>query len=86
MKPPIKPIRSLYFRFIKDTDLDGKIEPQQLAILLNTSGLIELVAHRNKPHIEHYRDSSTKSVDEPHWALLVRDIAREYLRVVPNGQ
>lgn len=57
MKPKLKPIRDLYFRFIVDTPYDGKIEPQDLAVFLHLEGVIDLVGHDKKPIVEHYRDT-----------------------------
>lgn len=57
MKPKTKPIRDLYFRFIVDTPYDGKLEPQDLAVLLHLEGVIDLVGHKSKPVVEHYRDN-----------------------------
>jgi hypothetical protein len=56
MKPKVKPIRDLFFRFIDNTKFKGRIEPQSLALAMERSGLIDLVPHDTRPTIEHYSD------------------------------
>lgn len=65
MKPKIKPIRDLYFRFIEGTPLDGKLNSQQCAEVLARHGFIELVPHKDKPTIEHYRDNPIMKLADP---------------------
>jgi hypothetical protein len=55
MKPQIKSIHALYSRFIRGTEFDGKIEPQDLAIILHLNGKIDLLGHRDRATIEHYK-------------------------------
>ncbi len=57
MKPKIKPIRDLYFRFIEGTELDGKMNAQQCAEIMARHGFIKLVPHKSRPLIEHYQDA-----------------------------
>jgi hypothetical protein len=56
MKPRIRPISNLYFQFIKETDLEGKISAQRLADYMMRDGLIELIPHNSAPRFEHYRE------------------------------
>jgi hypothetical protein len=57
MKPKIKPIRDLYFRFIEGTEYDGRVNAQMLADWLVMERMIHLVPHKTLPRFEHYRDS-----------------------------
>ncbi len=57
MKPKIKPIRDLYFRFIEGTEFERQVEPQDLAVALHLEGRIDLIGHGANPTIEHYRDT-----------------------------
>lgn len=56
MNPKIKPIRDLYFRLIQSTDLEGKINSQEVADALHKAELIELIPHNTRATFEHYRD------------------------------
>lgn len=56
MKAKIKPIRDLYFRFIRGTRYEGCIDAQTMALELSRLGYIELIAHHSSPLISHYRD------------------------------
>ena len=58
MKPKIRPIKDLYFRFISGGPLENVINCQNLAVLLSAKGMIELEAHTSAPRIEHYRDTA----------------------------
>jgi hypothetical protein len=57
MKPKVKPIRDLYFRFIEGTEYDGKVNAQMLADWLAWERMIVLVPHKTLPRFEHYRDA-----------------------------
>lgn len=57
MTSRIKPLKDLYFRFIRGTGLEGSINAQDLAVILASHGYIELIAHHSKPSIEHYRET-----------------------------
>lgn len=77
MKPKTKPIRDLYFRFIEGTDLDGKINAQEVAKILSDAGIIDLVPHRTRPAFEHYTDSiALKDFDPKLRELYIRDVIR----------
>jgi len=62
---PVHKIKSLYHRFIKGSEYDGKIEPQDLAIELERAGLIDLKGHPKQPLIDAYRDSESFSASMP---------------------
>lgn len=79
MKPRIRPIKDLYFRFIKDTPFDGVIDAQHAAHCLSKEGFIELTPHFSKPIIEHYRDDKFAAMGELDIIERVLCSFREYI-------
>lgn len=81
MSTKIKPIHDLYFRFIKGTAAQGKLEPQELAVMLERLNLVHLVPHRTMPRIEHYIDADAMKLDSSRDKIL--EIIKRY--EVPRG-
>lgn len=72
-----KPIKDLWFRYVKDTDLE-EMNAQGVALALLNAGLIELVPHRSKPTFEHYVDSPKLKT------IRKEERAREIARILLN--
>lgn len=52
-----KPIKDLYYRFIKGTDFDSVVEPQTLALWMHDIELITLIPNKGQASIDHYLDT-----------------------------
>lgn len=48
-----KPIKDIYFRFLKGSSLET-MTPQEAALRLSKQGLIELVPNKTKPQIDFW--------------------------------
>lgn len=70
MKQKIKPIKNLYFEFIQNSELDGRMNAQEAAIILADDGLIALIPHKTKPSIEHYQATESLNAEEVMDSLL----------------
>lgn len=57
MSRPIKPLRDLYFRYLKGTDCADRLESTEVACLLHRQGLIDLFADPEGTGLTHYRDT-----------------------------
>lgn len=74
MKPKIKPIRDLWFRFIYGSKYVGRIDAQRAALILSRRGLIELIPHHSEPLISHYRDVDLDLTDKKVWAVFSESV------------
>jgi hypothetical protein len=80
-----KPLRDLWFRFAQNTELENKLNAQDIAIALSKQGLIELVAHRSRSTFEHYVDTQAmRSIRKVERASEIQRILSEYFEQKEN--
>lgn len=80
MKPKSKPIKDLFFRFIRGSKYESSVSPQALAVVLADKGFIKLLPHPIDPIIEYYIDDYFTGMSNESQI----EIADKYLKGLEN--
>lgn len=82
-----RPLRNLYFQFIKGTDFDGKLDWNDVATAFQIQGYIKLVPDRHEQHAyKGYMETERmRNISSDQFRITMNEVLSSYLEIKNKG-